>query len=659
MPDTTPEPRCTCSGNRAGLNPCATCPAPWPELPGASRITTPEEVAAGLAPVWAASAIPVDEPANPPCAPIAGLRMDPDDVVDPAPAGPDPAAWPKPFWPPNFHPTSEPYAYQPVATGYASSTSGPSLTRVEIDLNVRARGTQARVGFEDADGPLQPGQTVEVYESETGLTGTGTVTAINTSTRLAWIAVEWPKLRTSDRTETGVTIATAQAGGGVAEDSPADTTGAQIAYRIRAELVCCHIYDRVNGTRELTFRQAMDSRDWHDLCYWGEAAAGIAEQHQPDPGRSEPDNPDWAALDQVGHDTPGCDCDHDGMGAGWHASDCAWKSGMVAPCSGEEGFCGIHGFHRQAPADPDHDEGSGKLEREAQGSSKPGGDLNHAPSAFTWAETVASYGTGPTAVIDIDVHAPGHDEPVPVEIPLAEARVLHAMLSGILAEHDGAGDPTLREAIARALRDAAFFCDGECGDDEAACDAAHPIQEAATTHGVISDLYGPVDDIAGVVAGVCDRGTEELRGELAELRSGVDEMTTLAAEEFVAQRTRADTAEAEAKRLTEELAELRATLDHMSKAMSWISGHDRQGLDHLEEAQYEAGARLAAVKQAQRWAGRARAAEATVRDYEHRLSWETNCGDPPGWAPKPDRATRRAIAKAARRTIDNPNQEQS
>lgn len=134
------------------------------------------------------------------------------------------------------------------------------------------------------------------------------------------------------------------------------------------------------------------------------------------------------------------------------------------------------------------------------------------PSPFTWAESVASHGTGPTATIDIDIHAPGHDEPVPVEIPIAGARVLHAMLSGVLAEHDGAGDPTLREVIAGALRDAAFSCDGECGSDEAACAAAHPIQEAATTHGVISDLYGPIDDIAEVVAGVVQPVIDAERG---------------------------------------------------------------------------------------------------------------------------------------------------
>lgn len=75
--------------------------------------------------------------------------------------------------------------------------------------------------------------------------------------------------------------------------------------------------------------------------------------------------------------------------------------------------------------------------------------------AFTWAESVASYGIGPTATVDIDVHAPGHDEPVPVEIPLAKARELYAMLGGVLAEH-GVTPRTarLRERLERAHTEA-------------------------------------------------------------------------------------------------------------------------------------------------------------------------------------------------------------
>lgn len=56
---------------------------------------------------------------------------------------------------------------------------------------------------------------------------------------------------------------------------------AQIAYRIRAELVCCNIYGRINDTHELTLDQARNGRDWHDLCYWGEASARIAEGRCP------------------------------------------------------------------------------------------------------------------------------------------------------------------------------------------------------------------------------------------------------------------------------------------------------------------------------------------------------------------------------------------
>ena len=36
--------------------------------------------------------------------------------------------------------------------------------------------------------------------------------------------------------------------------------------------------------------------------------------------------------------------------------------------------------------------------------------------------------------------------------------------------------------------------------------------------------------------------------------------------------------------IAEELEGARATIAHMSDAMSWISGHDRSGRDHLEDA---------------------------------------------------------------------------
>lgn len=47
-----------------------------------------------------------------------------------------------------------------------------------------------------------------------------------------------------------------------------------IAQRIRAELVCCDIFERKSGTREWEAA----SRGEHSICYWGEAAARIAEE---------------------------------------------------------------------------------------------------------------------------------------------------------------------------------------------------------------------------------------------------------------------------------------------------------------------------------------------------------------------------------------------
>jgi hypothetical protein len=54
---------------------------------------------------------------------------------------------------------------------------------------------------------------------------------------------------------------------------------------------------------------------------------------------------------------------------------------------------------------------------------------------YTWAQSVASTGTGDTASIEIDINLPGVLGPVPVEVPLDEAVTLHAMLGGVLAEH--------------------------------------------------------------------------------------------------------------------------------------------------------------------------------------------------------------------------------
>lgn len=49
---------------------------------------------------------------------------------------------------------------------------------------------------------------------------------------------------------------------------------AQIAYRIRAELVCCDLFERTRNTP--AWEEASEGP--HAICYWSEAAARIAEE---------------------------------------------------------------------------------------------------------------------------------------------------------------------------------------------------------------------------------------------------------------------------------------------------------------------------------------------------------------------------------------------
>lgn len=53
-----------------------------------------------------------------------------------------------------------------------------------------------------------------------------------------------------------------------------------IAFRIRAELVCCNIYDRI-VRKELTIQQAEARKEWHPMCYYGEQSAQLAEGRCP------------------------------------------------------------------------------------------------------------------------------------------------------------------------------------------------------------------------------------------------------------------------------------------------------------------------------------------------------------------------------------------
>jgi hypothetical protein len=62
---------------------------------------------------------------------------------------------------------------------------------------------------------------------------------------------------------------------------------ADAAIRIRAELVCCDIYERVHPHVDSACGPACDERfrmammlggDGHLICFWGEAAARLAEE---------------------------------------------------------------------------------------------------------------------------------------------------------------------------------------------------------------------------------------------------------------------------------------------------------------------------------------------------------------------------------------------
>jgi hypothetical protein len=70
---------------------------------------------------------------------------------------------------------------------------------------------------------------------------------------------------------------------GVAEGRRQAT--AKIAHEIRAELVCCEIYDKAEGDEDAIRKL---ERAGHGICFWGEAGARIAERVGP-----------WEAAEQT------------------------------------------------------------------------------------------------------------------------------------------------------------------------------------------------------------------------------------------------------------------------------------------------------------------------------------------------------------------------
>lgn len=67
------------------------------------------------------------------------------------------------------------------------------VTTVEIDPNVRTpEGTLAGLG--DCDGPVEPGQVVNVVDSESGMFGGALVTSVDRERRLVYLSLAWNTL---------------------------------------------------------------------------------------------------------------------------------------------------------------------------------------------------------------------------------------------------------------------------------------------------------------------------------------------------------------------------------------------------------------------------------------------------------------------------------
>ena len=67
-------------------------------------------------------------------------------------------------------------------------------TRIEIDLNCRVPGG-TYAGFENCEGPVEIGQDVEVFESESGINGIARVTEIDAEVGLVYLSLSWSSLR--------------------------------------------------------------------------------------------------------------------------------------------------------------------------------------------------------------------------------------------------------------------------------------------------------------------------------------------------------------------------------------------------------------------------------------------------------------------------------
>lgn len=94
---------------------------------------------------------------------------------------------------------------------------------------------------------------------------------------------------------------------------------------------------------------------------------------------------------------------------------------------------------------------------------------------------------------------PKRPTPAPLEIPLDAARILHDMLGDLLAEHDPAPAPELREQYAAAIE--LWFCTELCGWD-----------------GTDLHWHQKAREGADAVLAVRDTELQQLRDEVGDLR---------------------------------------------------------------------------------------------------------------------------------------------
>jgi hypothetical protein len=76
-------------------------------------------------------------------------------------------------------------------------------TRVAIDPNIRVRGNATYVGFEDVSGPIAVDEVVDVYEPESGVSGEGRITEINSDKELVYLSVDWASLSADESSSSG------------------------------------------------------------------------------------------------------------------------------------------------------------------------------------------------------------------------------------------------------------------------------------------------------------------------------------------------------------------------------------------------------------------------------------------------------------------------